>query len=191
MELVLATHNAHKVKEVAAILEPIVPGLSLLGYDGPEPIEDGSSFLEDSLIKARAAFAHTGKASIADDSGIAVEILGGSPGIFSARWSGSKNDAQNRQLLLAQLVDVPEGNRQASFICTISMVSDAGEQSFTGVCPGRIAFSESGENGFGYDPIFIPEGFEVTTGELEPMVKNSISHRSMALSQLASFLRPQ
>ena len=191
MELVLATHNAHKVKEVAAILEPIVPGLSLLGYDGPEPIEDGSSFLENSLIKARVAFAHTGKASIADDSGIAVEILGGSPGIFSARWSGSKNDAQNRQLLLAQLADVPEGNRQASFICTISMVSDAGEQSFTGVCPGRIAFSESGENGFGYDPIFIPEGFEVTTGELEPMVKNSISHRSMALSQLASFLRPQ
>ena len=191
MELVLATHNAHKVKEVAAILEPIVPGLSLLGYDGPEPIEDGSSFLENSLIKARAAFAHTGKASIADDSGIAVEILGGSPGIFSARWSGSKNDAQNRQLLLAQLADIPEGNRQASFICTISMVSDAGEQSFTGVCPGRIAFSESGENGFGYDPIFIPEGFEVTTGELEPMVKNSISHRSMALSQLASFLRPQ
>ena len=191
MELVLATHNAHKVKEVAEILEPIVPGLSLLGYDGPEPIEDGSSFLENSLIKARAAFAHTGKASIADDSGIAVEILGGSPGIFSARWSGSKNDVQNRQLLLAQLADVPEGNRQASFICTISMVSDAGEQSFTGVCPGRIAFSESGENGFGYDPIFIPEGFEVTTGELEPMVKNSISHRSMALSQLASFLRPQ
>lgn len=191
MELVLATHNAHKVKEVAAILEPIVPGLSLLGYDGPEPIEDGSSFLENSLIKARAAFAHTGKASIADDSGIAVEILGGSPGIFSARWSGSKDDAQNRKLLLAQLKDVPEGNRQASFICTISMVSDAGEQSFTGVCPGRIAFGESGDNGFGYDPIFIPEGFEVTTGELDPMVKNSISHRSMALSQLASFLRPQ
>ncbi len=191
MELVLATHNAHKVKEVAAILEPIVPGLSLLGYDGPEPVEDGTSFLENSLIKARAAFAHTGKASIADDSGIAVEILGGSPGIFSARWSGSKDDAKNRQLLLAQLSDVREGNRQASFICTISLVSQEGERSFTGVCSGRIAFAESGENGFGYDPIFIPEGFEVTTGELEPMVKNSISHRSMALSQLASFLRPQ
>lgn len=191
MELVLATHNAHKVKEVAAILEPIVPGLSLLGYDGPEPVEDGSSFLENSLIKARAAFAHTGKPSIADDSGIAVEILGGSPGIFSARWSGSRDDVKNRQLLLAQLSDVPEANRQASFICTISLVREEGEQSFTGVCSGRIAFSESGENGFGYDPIFIPDGFEVTTGELEPMVKNSISHRSMALSQLASFLRPQ
>lgn len=191
MELVLATHNAHKVKEVAAILEPIVPGLSLLGYDGPEPLEDGTTFLENSLIKARAAFAHTGMPSIADDSGIAVEILGGSPGIFSARWSGSKDDVKNRQLLLSQLTDVPEGKRQASFICTISLVSEEGEQSFTGVCSGRIAFSESGENGFGYDPIFIPEGFEVSTGELEPMVKNSISHRSMALSQLASYLRPQ
>ena len=191
MELVLATHNAHKVKEVAAILEPIVPGLSMLGYDGPEPVEDGISFLENSLIKARTAFAHTGKASIADDSGIAVEILGGAPGIFSARWSGSKDDVENRQLLLAQLADVKDGNRQASFICTISMVSEAGEQSFTGVWPGRIAFAESGANGFGYDPIFIPEGFEISAGELEPMVKNSISHRSMALSQLASFLRPQ
>jgi len=191
LELVLATHNPHKVTEVAAILEPIVADLSMAGYDGPEPIEDGTSFLENSLIKARAAFAHTGKASIADDSGIAVEILGGSPGIFSARWSGSKDDAQNRKLLLAQLKDVPEGNRQASFICTISMVSESGEQSFTSVWPGRIAFAESGEYGFGYDPIFIPEGFEVSAGELEPIVKNSMSHRAMALSQLASFLRPQ
>jgi len=191
LQIVLATHNAHKVKEVAAILEPLVPGLTLLGYDGPEPIEDGSTFLENSLIKARAAFAHTGKPSMADDSGIVVEILGGSPGIFSARWSGSKDDVKNRQLLLAQLADVPEANRGASFICTISLVDADGESSFTGVLPGRIARAESGEHGFGYDPIFIPEGFEVSAGELEPMVKNSISHRSMALSQLASFLRPQ
>ena len=191
MELVLATHNAHKVKEVAAILEPIVPGLSMLGYDGPEPLEDGTTFLENSLIKARTAFAHTGKSSIADDSGIAVEILGGSPGIFSARWSGSKDDAQNRRLLLAQMADVPSENRLASFVCTISLVGETGEQSFTGVWPGRIAFAESGAHGFGYDPIFIPEGFEVSAGELEPIVKNSMSHRSMALSQLASFLRPQ
>ena len=191
MELVLATHNAHKVKEVAAILEPIVPGLSILGYDGPEPLEDGTTFLENSLIKARTAFAHTGKSSIADDSGIAVEILGGSPGIFSARWSGSKDDAQNRRLLLAQMADVPSENRLASFVCTISLVGEAGEQSFTGVWPGRLAFAESGAHGFGYDPIFIPEGFEVSAGELEPIVKNSMSHRSMALSQLASFLRPQ
>ncbi len=191
MKLVLATHNAHKVKEVAAILEPLVSGLELLGYDGPEPIEDGSSFLENSLIKARAAFAHTGVTSIADDSGLAVEIMGGSPGIFSARWSGDKDDEKNRNLVLAQLRDVPAENRAASFVCTISLVGESGEVSFTGVLPGQIAAVASGSNGFGYDPIFIPEGFEVSSAELEPEVKNSISHRSMALSQLASYLRPQ
>ena len=191
MKLVLATHNAHKVKEVAAILEPLVSGLELLGYDGPEPIEDGSSFLENSLIKARAAFAHTGVTSIADDSGLAVEIMGGSPGIFSARWSGDKDDEKNRNLVLAQLRDVPAENRAASFVCTISLVGESGEVSFTGVLPGQIAAVASGSNGFGYDPIFIPEGFEVCSAELEPEVKNSISHRSMALSQLASYLRPQ
>jgi XTP/dITP diphosphohydrolase len=191
LKLVLATHNAHKVKEVAAILEPLVSGLELLGYDGPEPIEDGSSFLENSLIKARAAFAHTGVTSIADDSGLAIEIMGGSPGIFSARWSGEKDDEKNRNLVLAQLRDVPAGNRAASFVCTISLVGESGEVSFTGVLPGHINASASGTNGFGYDPIFIPEGFEVSSAELEPEVKNSISHRSMALSQLASYLRPQ
>jgi XTP/dITP diphosphohydrolase len=191
LKLVLATHNAHKVKEVAAILEPLVPGLELLGYEGPEPIEDGSSFLENSLIKARAAFLHTGMTSIADDSGLAIEIMGGSPGIFSARWSGEKDDEKNRKLVLAQLRDVPAGNRAASFVCTISLVGESGEVSFTGVLPGQIKASASGTNGFGYDPIFIPEGFEVSSAELEPEVKNSISHRSMALSQLASYLRPQ
>ncbi len=191
MKLVLATHNAHKVKEVAAILEPLVPGLELLGYEGPEPVEDGSSFLENSTIKARAAYLHTGITSIADDSGLAVEIMGGSPGIFSARWSGDKDDEKNRNLVLAQLRDVPAGNRAASFVCTISLVGESGEVSFTGVLPGHIAELASGTNGFGYDPIFIPEGFEVSSAELEPEVKNSISHRSMALSQLASYLRPQ
>jgi XTP/dITP diphosphohydrolase len=191
LKLVLATHNAHKVKEVAAILDPLVPGLELLGYEGPEPIEDGSSFLENSLIKARAAFLHTGITSIADDSGLAIEIMGGSPGIFSARWSGEKDDEKNRNLVLAQLRDVPVGNRAASFVCTISLVGESGEVSFTGVLPGHIKASASGTNGFGYDPIFIPEGFDVSSAELEPEVKNSISHRSMALSQLASYLRPQ
>ena len=191
MKLVLATHNAHKVNEVAAILEPMVSGLELLGYDGPEPIEDGSSFLENSLIKARAAFLHTGITSIADDSGLAIEIMGGSPGIFSARWSGDKDDEKNRNLVLAQLRDVPEENRAASFVCTISLVGESEEVSFTGVLPGHIAATASGVNGFGYDPIFIPQGFEVSSAELEPEVKNSISHRSMALSQLASYLRPQ
>ena len=188
MKLVLATHNQHKVEEVGAILKAAVADLELLGYDGPEPIEDGTSFLENAMIKARAAFAHTGLPSIADDSGIAVEILGGSPGIFSAGWSGTRDNATNRNLLLAQLKDVRDEDRSASFVCTIAMVSAEGEVSFTGIWPGRVARQEQGEHGFGYDPIFIPEGFEITAAELEPEVKNSISHRSLALEQLSSYL---
>lgn len=188
MQLVLATHNHHKVVEVGAILAQSVAGLELLGYDGPEPVEDGTSFLENALIKARAAYAHTGLPAIADDSGIAVEILGGSPGIFSARWAGGRDNIQNRQLLLSQLDDVRDENRGASFVCTIAMVSADGEVSFTGIWPGRVARQEQGVNGFGYDPIFIPAGFEVTAAELEPEVKNSMSHRALALDQLASYL---
>jgi XTP/dITP diphosphohydrolase len=188
MKLVVATHNAHKVEELNAILGGQVDGLELLGYDGPEPIEDGSSFLENALIKARAAYAHTGLPSMADDSGIAVEILGGAPGIFSARWAGGRDNVQNRRLLLAQLADVPAQNRAASFVCTIALVGPEGEISFTGIWPGSVAFEEQGEHGFGYDPIFIPEGFEVTAALLEPEVKNSMSHRSLALEQLAGYL---
>jgi XTP/dITP diphosphohydrolase len=188
MKLVVATHNAHKVEELNAILGGQVDGLELLGYDGPEPIEDGSSFLENAMIKARAAYAHTGLPSMADDSGIAVEILGGAPGIFSARWAGGRDNVQNRRLLLAQLADVPAQNRAASFVCTIALVGPEGEISFTGIWPGRVAFEERGEHGFGYDPVFIPEGFEVTAAQLEPEVKNSMSHRSLALEQLASYL---
>lgn len=188
MKLVLATHNAHKVQEVGAILGAAVTGLELVGYDGPEPKEDGTSFLENALIKARAAFAHTGMPSIADDSGIAVEILGGAPGIFSARWAGGRDNVQNRQLLLSQLDDVRDEDRAASFVCTIALVTPDGEVSFTGIWPGRVARQETGANGFGYDPVFIPEGFEVSAAELEPEVKNALSHRSLALQQLASYL---
>jgi len=188
MKLVLATHNAHKVTELGAILGASVDGLELLGYDGPEPVEDGTSYLENALIKARAAFAHTGITSIADDSGIAVEILGGSPGIFSARWAGGRDNVANRRLLLAQLSDVAEVNRAAAFVCTIALVGPDGEASFTGIWPGRVANEEQGEHGFGYDPVFIPEGFEVTAAELDPEVKNSMSHRALALEQLASYL---
>jgi XTP/dITP diphosphohydrolase len=184
MKLVLATHNQGKLQELAAILEPAVPGLELLSYDGPEPIEDGTSYLENALIKARAAFEHTGIASIADDSGIAVEILGGSPGIFTAIWAGGRDNAANRQLLLAQLKDIRDENRSAAFVCTIALVSAEGEQSFTGIWPGRVAHEERGEFGHGYDPVFIPDGFEVTAAELPPEVKNSMSHRAMALQQL-------
>ncbi len=188
MKLVLATHNQGKVAELRAILEPAVKGLELIGYDGPEPIEDGTSYLENALIKARAAAAHTGLPAIADDSGLSVEILGGSPGIFTAIWSGTKDNIANRRLLLAQLKDVAQEHRAAAFFCTIALVDGNQELSFTGNWPGRIAFDEAGEHGHGYDPVFIPEGFEVTAAQLEPEVKNSMSHRAQALSGLIAAL---
>jgi XTP/dITP diphosphohydrolase len=188
MKLVLASHNQGKLQELAAILEPAVPGLELVSYDGPEPVEDGISYLENALIKARAAYKHTGLPAIADDSGVAVEILGGSPGIFTAIWAGGRDNIANRRLLLAQLKDIADEHRDAAFMCTIALVSDEGEQSFTGVWPGKIAHEERGEFGHGYDPIFVPDGFEVTAAELPPEVKNSMSHRAMALQQLISAL---
>lgn len=187
MKLVLATHNQGKVAELRAILAPV--GLELIGFDGPEPVEDGTSFLENALIKARAAHQHTGLPALADDSGLQVEILGGSPGIFTAIWSGTKDNVANRRLLLAQLRDIPEVHRKASFVCTIALVSEDTQLSFTGIWPGSIAFEERGTNGHGYDPIFIPEGFEQTAAELEPEIKNSLSHRSIALSSLIDYLK--
>jgi len=190
MKIVLATHNAHKVVELAAILGALVPGLELVGYDGPEPVEDGITYAENALIKARAAHAHTGLPSIADDSGIAVEVLGGSPGIFSARWSGTRDAVANRRLLLEQLKDVKSEHRAAAFVCTIALVGLEGDDeiTFTGIWPGSVGLEERGEAGFGYDPVFVPEGFEVSAAELEPEVKNSMSHRTLAIEQLASFL---
>lgn len=191
MKLVLATHNQGKVEELRAILEVQVPGLELVGYDGPVPVEDGLTFLENAMIKAKAAFEHTGLPSIADDSGVAVEILGGSPGIFTAIWSGSRDNVANRQLLLAQLKDIAPEHRAAAFICTLALVGANGEASFTGIWSGTIATEERGTNGHGYDPVFIPEGFEVTAAELEPEIKNAYSHRAQALAQLGSFLLAQ
>ena len=188
MKLVLASHNQGKLAELRAILEPMVAELELISYDGPEPVEDGVSFAENALIKARAAFAHTGLPSIADDSGVAVEILGGSPGIFTAIWSGGRDNVANRRLLLAQLADIPDAHRSAAFICTIAMVTEAGELTFTGNWPGSIAREERGTNGHGYDPIFVPDGFELTAAELEPELKNALSHRAAALSSLISYL---
>jgi len=186
MKIQLATGNQHKVEEVQSILGSDL-GIELIGYQGEEPIEDGTTFYENALIKARSGFSANGVATIADDSGISVEVMGGSPGILSARWSGEKDDAKNRELLLSQMIDMK--NRAASFVCSIALVSEQGEFGFTGVWAGQLATESKGTGGFGYDPIFIPEGFEVTAAELTPDVKNSMSHRFLALSQLADFLR--
>ena len=188
MKLVLATHNQGKVQELQAIISVALPKVELVGYDGPEPVEDGTSFLANALIKARAAHELTGMPAIADDSGLAVEILGGSPGIFTAIWAGGKDNVANRRLLLAQLRDIAAEHRAASFVCTIAMVDDQGERSFSAVWPGSIAFEERGTHGHGYDPVFIPEGFEVTAAELEPEIKNALSHRAQAVSSLIEYL---
>ncbi|CAB4547045.1 unannotated protein [freshwater metagenome] len=189
MKFVLATHNAGKVAELRAILQPAVSNLDLIGYTGPEPIENGTTFAENALIKARAAYEHTGMPSIADDSGVCVDILGGSPGIFTAIWAGGRDNVQNRQLLLRQMADISPAHRSAAFVCTIALVSETEEMCFTGNWPGSIAFAERGEHGHGYDPVFIPEGFEVTAAELEPEVKNALSHRAQALSALIGYLK--
>jgi XTP/dITP diphosphohydrolase len=189
VKFVLATHNAGKVAELRAILQPAVADLDLIGYTGPEPIENGTTFAENALIKARAAYEHTGMPSIADDSGICVDILGGSPGIFTAIWAGGRDNVQNRQLLLRQMADISPANRSAAFVCTIALVSETEELCFTGNWPGSVAFAERGEHGHGYDPVFIPEGFEVTAAELDPEVKNALSHRAQALSTLIDYLK--
>ena len=187
MELVFATGNHHKLQEARDIFSRRAPGIQVHDYAGDSPVESGISFLENARIKALAAFNATGKTSFADDSGICVDVMGGAPGIFSAGWSGSRSDELNRNLLLAQLHDVPLEHRAASFVCTISLIGDDIDVSFTGVWPGSISFEARGTAGFGYDPIFIPEGFELTAAELEPELKNSISHRFLAMSQLADY----
>ncbi|NLA64838.1 MAG: non-canonical purine NTP pyrophosphatase, partial [Leucobacter sp.] len=127
-QVVLASHNAHKLTELRRILAPLVPGIELIGYDGPEPVETGVSFEENALLKARAAAAHTGLPAIADDSGIAVDVLGGCPGIFSARWAGpARDDAANVELLLWQLSDIADGHRGAQFVCAAALALPPGD----------------------------------------------------------------
>lgn len=193
--VVLATHNPHKVEEFAGIVAQHRPDLEVVGYDGPEPVEDGVTFAENALIKARAAAQHTGLAAFADDSGISVDVLGGAPGVFSAYWGGHAKDAVfNRRLLLDQLSDVvkPE-HRRASFHSTIALVLPSGEEfTVAGVWPGALATEERGENGFGYDPIFVPDTADgpgtLAAAELTPEQKNAESHRARAFVKLVPLL---
>ncbi|WP_228509028.1 RdgB/HAM1 family non-canonical purine NTP pyrophosphatase [Herbiconiux sp. VKM Ac-1786] len=192
MRVVLATHNAHKVEEFQNILGQALPELEIVAYDGPEPVEDGVSFAENALIKARTAAEHTGLPALADDSGICVDVLGGAPGIFSARWAGhGKGDRANVELLLDQLSDVRDEHRAASFACHIAIVVPATgfEQVVSGRWPGRLAREAAGAGGFGYDPVFVPEGLEVSAAELTAAEKNTISHRARAFEAAIPVLR--
>jgi XTP/dITP diphosphohydrolase len=191
MQVVLATHNPHKVEELRRILAPQLPGLEVLAYDGPEPVENGVTFAENALIKARAAAAHTGLPAIADDSGICVDVLGGAPGIFSARWAGpAKDPGDNLRLLLWQLGDIAAEHRSAHFTCVAALaLPDGTEWHVTGEWPGQILDEPSGAGGFGYDPIFLPDGYAISAAELTPNVKNAHSHRARAFDKLVPVLQ--
>lgn len=190
--VVLATGNAHKVLELRAILGPLLPDLRVLPYDGPSPVEDGDSFEANALIKARAAALGTGLPAIADDSGIAVEALGGAPGIHSARFAGTGLDADNRALLLERMRGIAD--RRARFVCAACLVAPgdgdtAGPIVRLAEWRGRLLTAERGAGGFGYDPLFVPDGEDRTAAELAPAEKNAVSHRARAFRALAEVLR--
>ena len=194
---VLATHNEGKKRELLAILTPALGAGTEVRTAGEMGLGDvpetGVTFAENALIKARAAAAGTGLTAIADDSGIAVDVLGGAPGIFSARWSGRHGDDRaNLDLLLAQLSDIAAEHRGAQFRCAAAAVTaDGREFTAEGVMPGRLATAPAGENGFGYDPIFVPEGSELSVAEMSAEEKNSRSHRRVAFDKLAAILAEQ
>jgi len=186
--LVLATHNAHKVDELRRILGASLSGIELVGYDGPEPVEDGETFEANALIKARAAALHTRLAAIADDSGISVDALGGAPGIHSARYAGTRLDVDNVALLLANLDGITD--RAAHFSCAAALVlPDGFERVELGMWPGTISDEAIGGGGFGYDPVFRPAGYAVSAAELHPDEKNAISHRFLAFAAIMPTVR--
>jgi XTP/dITP diphosphohydrolase len=192
--VVLASNNAKKLTELRRILEPLIPGIEVLGladvtpYD--EPAETEPTFEGNALLKARACLEVTGLPSLADDSGLCVDELNGMPGVLSARWSGvSKSDggdAANNALLLSQLGDVPDERRTAQFRCAMAFCTpDGNEVVELGEMPGRILRAERGEGGFGYDPLFAADGYDVSTAQLPADEKDRISHRGKALTAIA------
>jgi XTP/dITP diphosphohydrolase len=188
--LLLATRNAGKLAELQRLLAGAVPGVEVLGLDAvadfPDTVESGASFAENALLKARDAAAATGLPAVADDSGLAVDALGGMPGILSARWSGRHGDDEaNTALLLAQLADVPDQRRSAAFVCAAALVTPDGEERvLERRWHGRVIREKRGTNGFGYDPVFVPEGLDVTSAELDPAEKDARSHRGQAFAAL-------
>lgn len=191
----MASRNREKLAELRRVLEAAgVSGLTLLSLDDVAPFDEapetGATFEDNALAKAREAYAASGLASVADDSGIEVNALNGMPGVLSARWSGVHGeDAANTALLLAQLQDVPDSRRGAAFVSACALVSGSGETVVRGVWPGSIVRAPRGAGGFGYDPVFLPEGSSRTAAELSPEEKDAVSHRGRALSALLPALR--
>ncbi|RFD26556.1 non-canonical purine NTP pyrophosphatase [Mycobacterium uberis] len=196
--LLLASRNRKKLAELRRVLDGGgLSGLTLVSMNDVESFDEasevGATLEDNALAKARDAFAATGLASVADDSGLEVAVLGGMPGVLSARWSGSHgDDAGNTRLLLAQLRDVPDERRGAAFVSVCALVSESDEVVVRGVWPGTIAREPRGDGGFGYDPVFIPDGPELegrTAAQLSPVEKDAVSHRGRALALLVPALR--
>ena len=190
MKLLLATRNAGKLAELQRLLAGAVPGVEVVGLDAvddyPETVESGATFAENALLKAREAAHATGLPAVADDSGLSVDALNGMPGVLSARWSGRHGDDDaNTALLLGQLADVPDERRGAGFVCAAALVTpDGREHVLERQWRGQVIRERRGTNGFGYDPVFVPEGLDVTSAELDPAEKDARSHRGQAFSAL-------
>lgn len=192
MELLIATRNRGKLKEIQQLLKGrdiVVKGLE--AYDGlPEVVEDGDTFEANARKKAATMARLTGRMALADDSGLKVRALGGKPGIFSARYAGEKaTDADNNRKLLNDMEDVPVGQRQAAFHCVMALCSPSGDcRLFEGRLDGEILLQPRGEGGFGYDPLFMVPSYGCALAELPLDVKNRISHRGLALKKLIDHL---
>ncbi|MGW7519227.1 RdgB/HAM1 family non-canonical purine NTP pyrophosphatase [Streptomyces sp. NPDC054796] len=193
--LVLATRNAHKVTELQAILTDAGLDLELVGADAypevPDVKETGVTFAENALLKAHALARATGLPAVADDSGLCVDVLGGAPGIFSARWAGRHGDDQaNLDLLLAQLSDIDAAHRAAHFACAAALaLPDGTERVVEGQLRGTLRHAPAGDGGFGYDPILQPDGETRTCSEMTAAEKNAISHRGKAFRALVPLVR--
>jgi XTP/dITP diphosphohydrolase len=192
--LVLATANQHKLTELTRILQAghvDIELASLAEFPGaPEVAETGATFAANALLKAHAIARFTGLPAVADDSGLCADALNGMPGVLSARWCGRHgDDAENLRLVLAQLADVPDERRGAQFACAAALVLPGGREHVSeGVVKGSLIREPRGTNGFGYDPVFVPEGEQITTAEMDPAAKDKISHRGKALRGLAPII---
>jgi XTP/dITP diphosphohydrolase len=189
--VVLATRNEGKLRELARILGTTVTLTGLDAFPGaPDVPETGATFEANALLKARAIAACTKLPAVADDSGLCVDALNGMPGVLSARWAGQHGDDKaNLDLVLAQVADVPDGRLGARFVCAAALVVPSGrEWVVTGQVEGRLIRVPRGSGGFGYDPIFLPDGFDQTTAEMTPEAKDAISHRGRAFRALAPFI---
>lgn len=193
MDIVLASNNPGKLRELQQTLSPLnLRLLSQAEFNFPEAIEDGLSFVENAIIKARHASKHSGLPALADDSGLEVDALDGAPGIYSARYAGldqdrASNDAANNQRVLDQLRDIPEAERSARFHCVIALMRFADDPMplvCQGSWEGRILFEERGQHGFGYDSIFFVPEQGCSSAELDPALKNTLSHRAKAIQEL-------